>query len=350
VTGWAVDGVELPFGSGARQWWIGANGEARDRPLPDAELLPGRFVLPGLADAHAHPALGVGQTGPLALDQDSARANLITWAQAGVALVRDVGSPAGLSLDVQLEPGMPLLLAAGRFMAPAGRYFPQLLVNPVEEPDLADAALAEIARGARWIKVICDFPDLVAQTAAEPTYSADAIARLVDAAHKAGARVAAHTTTANAAAVVAAGVDSIEHGTALDEAAVREMARRGTAWTPTLGATIGFADRVEVPPETRDAVRQIRDRLAHLIPLAVRLGVPVLAGTDVVGSLPQEVALLAQLGLAPGEALAAASVWVRQFVGTDASADIVTYHHDPREDPDLLAEPAAVVVGGTRLR
>jgi imidazolonepropionase-like amidohydrolase len=350
VTGWEVDGVELPFGRDARQWWIGANGDVHDQPLPDAEPLPGRFVLPGLADAHAHPALGAGQTGPLALDKDSARANLIRWAQAGVALVRDVGSPGGLSLEVQPEPGMPSLLAAGRFMAPAGRYFPHLLINPVEEPDLADAALAEIARGARWIKVICDFPDLAAQTAAEPTYSSDAIARLVAAAHKAGARVAAHTTTPKAAAAVAAGVDSIEHGTSLDEAAVREMARRGTAWTPTLGATIGIADHVEVPPETAEWVRETRDRLAYLIPLAVQLGVPVLAGTDVVGSLPQEVALLAQLGLAPGEALAAASVWVRQFVGTDASADIVTYHHDPREDPDLLAEPAAVVVGGTRLR
>jgi hypothetical protein len=42
-----------------------------------------------------------------------------------------------------------------------------------------------------------------------------------------------------------------------------------------------------------------RARIAELLPLAVRLGVPVLAGTDVTRSIPPEVALLAQLGLEP---------------------------------------------------
>jgi imidazolonepropionase-like amidohydrolase len=76
----------------------------------------------------------------------------------------------------------------------------------------------------------------------------------------------------------------------------------------------------------------------------------VLAGTDVTGSIPQEVALLSQLGLEPADALAAASVWPRRFLGTSATADIVTYHHDPWQDPPQLAQPAAVVVSGTRLR
>ncbi len=44
------------------------------------------------------------------------------------------------------------------------------------------------------------------------------------------------------------------------------------------------------------------------------------------------------------------SVPGRRFLGAAATADIVTYHHDPREDPSQLAHPAAVVVGGTRLR
>jgi len=78
--------------------------------------------------------------------------------------------------------------------------------------------------------------------------------------------------------------------------------------------------------------------------------VPVLAGTDVTGSIPQEVALLAPLGLEPRDALATASTWPRRFLGTAAAADIVTYHHDPRNDPSQLARPAAVVAGGNRLR
>ena len=61
-------------------------------------------------------------------------------------------------------------------------------------------------------------------------------------------------------------------------------------------------------------------------------------------------ALLAQLGLEPKDALAAATTWPRRFLRAPAAADIVTYHHDPREDPDQLARPAAVVAGGVRLR
>jgi imidazolonepropionase-like amidohydrolase len=108
----------------------------------------------------------------------------------------------------------------------------------------------------------------------------------------------------------------------------------------------------------RDALPDVRQRempgpppVAVACPgtVAVRLGVPVLAGTDVTGSIPKEVALLAQMGLSPQDALAAASTWPRRFLRAPA-ADVVTYHHDPREDPGQLARPAAVVAGGVRLR
>jgi hypothetical protein len=77
---------------------------------------------------------------------------------------------------------------------------------------------------------------------------------------------------------------------------------------------------------------------------------PVPAGTGVTGSIPREVARLAQIGLEPNQAPAAASAWPRQFPGAPATADSVTHHHDPREDPDQLKDPAAVVVAGTRPR
>jgi imidazolonepropionase-like amidohydrolase len=349
MTAWVVRAVELPFGQQERSWRIGASGAVPDHTIGDAELLPGRFMLAGLVDAHAHPALGAGPSGPVALTPDDARANLLDWAQAGVTLVRDAGSPGGLTLGLDRETGMPALEAAGRFLAPAGRYFPELLVTPVAEAELVSAALAEIGRGASWVKLVADFPDLAAGTGPDPTYGLGAIARLAAAVHEAGGRVAAHSTTAFAAELVGAGIDSIEHGTGLDEDAVRSMAGHGTAWTPTLGATLGPAGR-EPPPERRGAVTELRDRLGYLLPLAVRLGVPVLAGTDVMGSLPGEVALLASLGLSPAEALAAASSWPRTFIGAAARADVVTYEHDPRDDPDQLATPAAVIVGGIRLR
>jgi imidazolonepropionase-like amidohydrolase len=220
----------------------------------------------------------------------------------------------------------------------------------VGEADLVGCALAEIGRGAVWVKVIADFPHLAAGTGAEPTYAIGSIAKLTAAVHEAGARVAVHSTVPGAGQLVTAGVDSIEHGLGLDEAAVREMARRGTAWTPTIGALLALLDAPSLPPGRRQSLEEGRERFAQLLPLAARLGVLVLAGSDVTGSIPREVALLAQMGLEPKDALAAASIWPRRFLGAPASADIVTYHHDPRDDPGQLANPAAVVASGTRLR
>jgi len=347
---WAVHGVELPFGDEPVSWWIDGSGAVHDRPVADAELLPGGYVLPGLADAHAHPAVGSGPAGLAPLDPGTARANLAAWARAGITLVRDVGSPGGLTLRLGPGPGMPALQAAGRFLAPAGRYYPDLLDAPVDEASLVGAALGEIGGGAAWVKVIADFPDLAAGTDAEATYGFDTIARLAAAVHEAGARVAVHSTVPGAGRLVAAGVDSIEHGFGLDERAVRDMADSGTAWTPTVSALLAMLDAPGITPQRRHRFQEGRARVAELLPLAVRLGVPVLAGTDVTGSIPREVALLARMGLEPKDALAAASIWPRRFLGAAATADIVTYRHDPREDPDQLASPAAVVAGGVRLR
>jgi len=351
VRAWRVDGVELPYGDRPQTWWVDGAGRRSEQPVLDAEALPGRFVAWGLADAHAHPAIGTANGVPAARDAEETAAQLVAWAKEGVALVRDVGSPAGVTLEVVPAPGMPALTAAGRFLAPAGRYFPELLVEPVAEEQLVSAALAEVDRGARWVKVIGDFPRVPDFTDPAPTYSATALARLCAAVHERGARVAVHATTANVAEVVAAGVDSVEHGTALDEGTLQEMARRGTAWTPTLCAASGMADDPDAPPERRAVAAEARERFRELLPLAVRVGVPVLAGTDAVGTMAREVALLAQLGLDPRDALAAATVVPRSFLGVEPDgADVVTYDDDPRDDPMVLARPVAVVVGGYRLR
>ena len=347
---WAVHGVQLPFGDEPVSWWIDSSGAVHDRPVAHASLLPGRFVLPGLADAHSHPAIGSGPSGLVPLDADTARANLTAWAQAGITLVRDVGSAGGLILQLRPGPGMPTLQAAGRFLAPAGRYFPDLLGAPVDEASLVSAAIGEIRKGATWVKVIADFPDPAAGADATATYPVGAITRLVAAAHQAGARVAVHSTLPGAGQLVAAGVDSVEHGFGLDEDAIRDMAGRGIAWRPTIGALLALRDAPGSTPQRRRRFQEAQARIAELLPMAVRLGVPVLAGTDVTGSIPQEVALLARMGLAPDDALAAASTWPRRFLGAPAAADIVTYHHDPRQDPDQLVSPAAVVANGVRLR
>jgi imidazolonepropionase-like amidohydrolase len=76
----------------------------------------------------------------------------------------------------------------------------------------------------------------------------------------------------------------------------------------------------------------------------------VLTGSDVVGSLPREIALLVDCGLDPIDALRAATTTAVGFLGADAPLAVVTYTEDPREDQAVLTAPAAVVIGGVRVR
>jgi imidazolonepropionase-like amidohydrolase len=126
------------------------------------------------------------------------------------------------------------------------------------------------------------------------------------------------------------------------------MARRGTAWTPTLCATLSRQD--DAPEDRRQLVGERRERFRELLPRAVLSGIPVLTGSDVVGSLPREIALLVDCGLDPIDALRAATTTAVGFLGADAPLAVVTYTEDPREDQAVLTAPAAVVIGGVRVR
>jgi hypothetical protein len=293
---------------------------------------------------------------PVALDESDALNVLATWAASGVCLVRDTGSPGGSVLQLDLVPGMPRLQAAGRFLAPAGRYFPAMLPEAVPPQRLTELALGELARGGRWVKVITDFPPVVDGMPSGPpelTYSGEAITAMVAAVHAAGGRVAAHVTADVVSELVRAGVDSIEHGTAIDEAALRLMAQTGAAWTPTLCAVLGLPDTASEAARRR--VAEHRRRLPELLPLAQRLGVPVLAGTDTAGTIAREVALLAEHGLEPAAALKAATSTGYRFLGEPFDqigqpTTLVTYQNDPREDLAVLSSPSAVIIDGVRVR
>ena len=76
------------------------------------------------------------------------------------------------------------------------------------------------------------------QPAPAQRYELGVVRERVTAVHAAGGRIAAHVTTALVGALVALGIDSVEHGTSLDEPTLAEMAHRGTAWTPTLCALL----------------------------------------------------------------------------------------------------------------
>ena len=282
---WSVRAVPLPDGDRPADLWIDATGCVSAGPVPDAEPLPGRYVAPGLVDAHAHPCVGPG---PVARNHAETLDELTAWAASGVCPGPRHRIAGGLGAAAGSWP------RADRACRPPGGSSPRrdAISRPCcprrcRQQRLTELALAELARGARWVKVIADFPPVVDGTPsgpAGPTYSLEAVEAMTAAVHAAGGRVAAHVATDAVAQLVRAGVDSVEHGTALDESTLRLMAQAGTAWTPTLCAVLAVPGTA--PEKVRRRVAEYRERLGELLPLAHRLGVPVLTGTDISGHPP----------------------------------------------------------------
>ena len=339
---WTFSGVFLDGAAGDRM--VVGTGEP--------EELPGRYALPGLVDAHAHPTVATDEHGPYLADGAYGATRLDEYAASGVTVIRDAGGLGEVTLGFAraAAAGRPCVTAAGRFLAPAGRYFPRMY-SPTAPDGLAAAIQAEVAAGAAWVKIIGDFPEwgedgpVPRSTAA--TYDLDAMRQAVDVAHAAGARVAVHSNLPDSG-LAGIGADSIEHGQALGHPELKSLGARGGAWTPTLCAML--QNRNSPDPAVRARVGELRERLRDCLPYAVAHGVRVLAGTDVVGTIADEIALLAGHGLTAGQAIAAAGSAARDFLGIHPAGDIVTYDDDPREDPGVLASPAAVVVRGVRVR
>jgi imidazolonepropionase-like amidohydrolase len=331
------------------------DGLTTDRVLigtGEPEPLPGRYALAGLVDAHAHPTVGRDELGPYLQDSTYGTERLAQYAANGVTVIRDTGGRREVTLGfaAATTAGYPVVAASGRFLAPAGKYFPRMHA-PVAPEELAAAIEAEVAAGAAWVKIIGDFPewgeDGPVPKSTTANYDLPTLRAAIDAAHAAGARVAVHCNLPDSG-LVGVGADSIEHGQALNRSELEALGARGGAWTPTLCAVLGRRDSPD--PEVRARVGALRERLRDHLPYAVAHGVRILAGTDVVGTIAEEIALLTDHGLSAEQAIAAAGSLARDFLGVHPDGDIVTYDNDPRDDPGVLARPAAVVVRGVRVK
>jgi imidazolonepropionase-like amidohydrolase len=354
---WRLAAVRLPDGVEPEQWWI-VDGQISATPAPGARDLPGGWFLPGgLVDAHAHLTMNFNGFALRDGSDDLIAANQAAQSRAGVLGLRDAGRAWGGNPEPSYAQGLRLQ-AAGRLLAPLGRGYPEIC-HWVTADQLIDVALGEVRRGASWVKIMADFPGPDGNWfAAPPNYPLGVLQKLVQAVHAAGARVMAHSTGLAAADLVAARVDSIEHGMQLNRELLEAMAQHGIAWTLTLATALKHVGGLAALDNPVGAfVRAQLDRVRELLPLAVALGVPLLAGTDELphGAIAQELALAHEFGLRPRDAIAMASTAARAWLGLPAFApgmpgDLVLFTSDPRTDLGALAHPAAIVFDGRRIR
>ncbi len=313
------------------------------------------FVVPGLVDVHCH--VGLGPDG--AVDLETAAAQALTDRDAGVLLVREAGSPLD-TRPLQSRPDMPRLVRAGRHIARPRRYLKNFSLELDDEADLPDAARTQARRGDGWVKLVGDWIDRSVGDLT-PLWPGDLLAETVKAVHAEAARVTVHTfATETVDDLLAAGVDAIEHGTGVTPAQASELADRGVPVTPTLLQVERFAqiaDQAEDRyPVYARRMREMHARRYEQVRMLHDAGVPLLVGTDAGGTIghgriADECALLVEAGVPAADVVAAATWRARRILGfgaldDGASADLVVYPADPREDIRVLRHPVAVVLRG----
>jgi imidazolonepropionase-like amidohydrolase len=358
---WHVRAVWLPDDT-RRDIYIDAD-RLSFTPIPGAvTIADGGFALPGLVDAHCH--IGIKRGAVPVADVAEARELALIDRDAGVLAIRDAGSPFPYP-QLDDAPDLPRLSRAGRHLAPHRRYLRGIAVECTAE-ELPQRAAEQAKLGNGWVKLVGDWIDREAGDLG-PTYDASILAAAIDAAHAAGARVAVHTfSEAAVAAVVAAGVDSVEHGTGLSSDLIDEMARRGTALVPTMINIATFDDIAGQAqpkfPGYADHMRRLKAGFPDVVRAAHEAGVPIFVGTDAGGGIDhglaaEEMLLLHdQAGMSAEQVLASASWGARDWLGFGAEpdggwlGDLVVYRDDPRTDLRVVREPARIVLRGKVIR
>jgi imidazolonepropionase-like amidohydrolase len=193
----------------------------------------------------------------------------------------------------------------------------------------------------------------------------DEIKALVDTAHMYGRKVAVHAHGAEGIrAALAAGADSIEHGTEMDDDIIRTMARRGTYYVPTLSTVNGYIERLAANPNAYEpkVLEQIRWRigitgrsLQRAYPAGVKIAFGTDAGVSKHGRNADEFELIVKYGMPPAEAIKAATVNAADLLGlakevgtieAGKSADIIAVAGDPLTDVRVLKNVTFVMARG----
>jgi imidazolonepropionase-like amidohydrolase len=350
-----VRGVFLPD-EAERDAWVLDGRLTFTRPAGGSDTVAsGGWVIPGFVDAHCH--IGLAPDGHVPEAEGQAAQALLDRG-AGALLLRDAGSPVD-NTSVQDRPDLPRLIRAGRHIARPRRYIRHLGIE-VEPAQLVDAVITQAGRGDGWVKLAADWIDRRVGDLA-PVWPDVVLVAAVTKAHELGVRVAAHVFGEDALpGLLAAGVDSIEHGTGLTDELTSSAASLGIAVVPTLINIDTFpsiaAAASEKYPRYAAHIRALYATSRDRIRTAFEAGVPVYAGTDAGGSLPHglirdEIRALVGAGIPQAEVIALASWRGRDWLGLPglvegAPADLVVYDADPRTDLAAVHAPRRIMLRG----
>lgn len=325
--------------------------------------LKGKYVMPGLIDAHVH----------IRTFADAKRALLsgVTTARSmGVAHFQDIGmrelSKAG-SIDA------PEFLAAGYHVrhSPDEAFF---MDNPTVAKDLLKGVRTVdevrkmtqvmVDRKVDWVKVNATARAGTADTdPREPYYNEAQMKAIVETGAKAGIPVAAHAHgDEGARAAVLGGVKSIEHGTYLSDETLKLMVEKGTYLIPTMAVVVDLTEPGGDYDNPGLAIRGrfMLPRMREMVKRANKIGVKIIAATDTgygpTGTLRlgHELEELTNAGLTPLQVIQSCTSLAAEMlnlkhtgkIATGLDADLLVTERNPLEYVITIQDPMLVVNNG----
>lgn len=326
--------------------------------------LRGRYVVPGLIDAHVHIA-------SLPQLRAALESGVTTVRSAGVSNYADVGMRELVKKGFVAGPDV---IAAGYHVRP--NVAPEMFLDFPELGDLMGSGIsnaeairravrANLSKGVDWIKVLATeragTPDTDPR---KQVYSQEELRILVTEASGKDIPVMAHAHGAEGAdAAVRAGVRSIEHGTYLTDDTLQLMAKQGTYFDPTADIVNDLAeaggDYDNAGLKRRGEM--MRPILKAAIGKALKYGVKIVAGSDTsygptsVARISREAGELVAAGMTPLQALQAATIVNAEMLRLDKrvgvvepgfEADVVIVEGNPIENIRTLLDPLLVISNG----
>ena len=347
-------------------------------------------VLPAFADCHTHLLGNLNDYSATSyLRMSSAEAtiwgvnNLKGWIDHGFTTVRDAGEADLGYGQFALRDGVnrgfitgPRIFAAGNFVSITGGHGDADALAPDQalsrRPNIADTVdeVAQSVRrdlkyGADWIKlmgtggILDPFSDYTRQELSD-----EQMAKAVEVAHRAGRKVMVHAEgTVGIKAAVRAGVDSIEHGTMLDDEGAALMQQRGTWLVPTLYTFqngVDEGEKTNMEPVMLEKSRTIITAQGPAFRRALDHHLKIAFGLDMDPKyLPREFESLVKGGMTPLQAIQTATINAADLLGHPDDfgsiakgkfADIVAVSGDPLADIKVLANVPFVMKQGAILK